>query len=144
MNVTLQTASVEETVALAKRFAHCLKAGDVIAYRGNLGAGKTAFTRGLAQGLHCKGEVCSPTFALVHEYPGEIPLYHFDMYRIADSDDLYATGYDDYLESGGILAIEWSENIEDVLPEKTIYITITTTGEDSRTIEISSERELAF
>lgn len=131
-------------MSLAKRFAASLQRGDVIAYRGSLGAGKTAFTRGLAEGLHCTGEVCSPTFALVHEYPGDITLYHFDMYRIADSDDLYATGYDDYLESGGILAIEWSENIEDVLPEDAIFITITTEGENARKIEIDSERELSF
>ena len=105
-----------------------------MAYRGDLGAGKTAFTRGLAAGLGCEGEVCSPTFALVHEYPGKITLYHFDMYRIMDTEDLYATGYDDYLESGGILAIEWSENIEDAWPVHTIFVTITADGPESRTI----------
>lgn len=148
MNYCFQTASAEETVALAKRFSKNLRRGDVVAYRGGLGAGKTAFTRGLADGLHCKGEVCSPTFALVHEYPsaisGGVTLYHFDMYRISDSDDLYATGYDDYLSGGGILAIEWSENIEDVLPENTITVTITVIGENNRSIEIDSERELSF
>ena len=142
MKTVYQSACVADTLAIAERFAKCLKAGDVVAYRGDLGAGKTAFTRGLAKGLGCKGEVCSPTFALVHEYPGEITLYHFDMYRIADTEDLYATGYDDYLESGGILAIEWSENIEDALPEHTIFVTITATGLESRTIEFDSEREL--
>lgn len=144
MNQIFYTSSVEETMILAEKFASCLKRGDVIAYRGDLGAGKTAFTRGLAKGLHCKGEVCSPTFALVHEYPGEITLYHFDMYRISGSEDLYATGYDDYLESGGILAIEWSENIEDVLPQETVFITISVLGEHERRIEIDSERELSF
>ena len=144
MNMIFHTASADETVALAEKFAKSLRRGDVVAYRGDLGAGKTAFTRGLARGLHCTGEVCSPTFALVHEYPGEIPLYHFDMYRIADADDLYATGYDDYLESGGILAIEWSENVEDVLPEDAIIVSITAEGENARRIEICSERELSF
>lgn len=138
------SSCVEDTLALAKRFATVLQRGDVVAYRGDLGAGKTAFTRGLAEGLGCSGEVCSPTFALVHEYPGSITLYHFDMYRIMDTEDLYATGYDDYLESDGILAIEWSENIEDALPEGTIFVTITATGPESRWIEIESERELIF
>ncbi len=135
-------------MALAQTLADQLVKGDVIAYRGDLGAGKTAFTRGLAKGLGCKGEVCSPTFALVHEYPGTPPknltLYHFDMYRIASSDDLYATGYDDYLESGGVMAIEWSENVEDVLPEDSILVTISSLGEDARSIEIDTKREFSF
>ncbi len=142
------TASVSETLSLAESLAAQLRLGDVIAYRGDLGAGKTAFTRGLAKGLGCKGEVCSPTFALVHEYPGTAPknltLYHFDMYRITSSEDLYATGYDDYLESGGVLAIEWSENVADVLPEDAITITISTLEENKRQIEIDSKRELSF
>lgn len=144
MKTICHSASVDETLALAMRFAKNLRSGDVVAYRGDLGAGKTAFTRGLAAGLGCEGEVCSPTFALVHEYPGKITLYHFDMYRIMDTEDLYATGYDDYLESGGILAIEWSENIEDALPEHTIFVTITADGPESRTIEFDSERELTL
>ena len=106
MKTICHSASVDETLALAMRFAKNLRSGDVVAYRGDLGAGKTAFTRGLAAGLGCEGEVCSPTFALVHEYPGKITLYHFDMYRIMDTEDLYATGYDDYLESG----VFWRSN----------------------------------
>ncbi len=142
------TSCVNETLSLAEQLAANLRAGDVIAYRGDLGAGKTAFTRGLAKGLGCRGEVCSPTFALVHEYPKTAPrnltLYHFDMYRISSADDLYATGYDDYLESGGVLAIEWSENVEEVLPEDAIIITISRLGENEREIEIETERELSF
>ncbi len=139
--------SEKETRQIAAAFAKTLCAGDIVAYRGGLGAGKTVFTRGLAEGLHCKGEVSSPTFALVHEYPSAADgptLYHFDMYRIVDADELYATGFYDYMEQGGILAIEWSENIQEELPQKTIYVTLTATGEQSRRITFVSERELIF
>ena len=138
------SASPLETEQLGTALAAELKPGMVVAFFGDMGSGKTVFTRGLAKGLHCTEHVSSPTFALVHEYPGKITLYHFDMYRIMDTEDLYATGYDDYLESGGILAIEWSENIEDALPEHTIFVTITADGPESRTIEFDSERELTL
>lgn len=132
------SGSVLETEAIAKEFAKELNAGDVIAYRGGLGAGKTAFTRGLAVGLCLDAEVSSPTFALVHEYTGkELTLYHFDMYRINDFNDLYSTGYFDYLDLNQILAIEWSENIDGILEEKTIYIDIQTIDENTRKITIS-------
>lgn len=132
------SGSVLETEAIAKEFAKELNAGDVIAYRGGLGAGKTAFTRGLAVGLCLDAEVSSPTFALVHEYVGkELTLYHFDMYRINDFNDLYSTGYFDYLDLNQILAIEWSENIDGILEEKTIYIDIQTIDENTRKITIS-------
>lgn len=116
-----------------------LKAGDVVALFGDLGAGKTAFTRGLARGMGFDGEVSSPTFALVHEYPGSIPLYHFDMYRISTWDDLYSTGFFDYLESGGVLVIEWSENIESCLPENSIRVYITKNDNENERI-ITLER----
>ncbi len=129
--------SVAETENIAKNFAKELKAGDVIAYKGNLGAGKTAFTRGLAEGLGLDCEVSSPTFALVHEYSGkDITLYHFDMYRINDFSDLYSTGYFDYLDLNQILAIEWSENIEGILEENTIFVDIQTIDENTRKINI--------
>lgn len=129
--------SVAETENIAKNFAKELKPGDVIAYKGNLGAGKTAFTRGLALGLGLNAEVSSPTFALVHEYQGkDITLYHFDMYRINDFDDLYSTGYFDYLDLNQILAIEWSENIEGILEEDTIFVDIKTIDENTRKISI--------
>ncbi|MFZ2539238.1 MAG: tRNA (adenosine(37)-N6)-threonylcarbamoyltransferase complex ATPase subunit type 1 TsaE [Oscillospiraceae bacterium] len=131
------SGSVEETENIAKEFAKELKAGDVIAYKGNLGAGKTAFTRGLAKGLGLDCEVSSPTFALVHEYRGkDITLYHFDMYRINDFNDLYSTGYFDYLDLNQILAIEWSENIEGILEENTIFVDIQTIDENTRKITI--------
>ena len=113
--------SVEETEAFAQQLAPSLHSGDVLAYRGPMGAGKTAFTRGLARGLGLEDPVSSPTFALVHQYgSGAKALYHFDMYRVESFDDLYSTGFFDYLDFGGILAIEWSEHIENALPPETI------------------------
>ena len=119
MDLTVCTRSVEETEQLAASFARTLRRGDVLALYGGLGAGKTAFVRGLAKGLHAVSEVSSPTFALVHEYDADLPIYHFDMYRIRSMDDLYSTGFFDYLESGGVLVIEWSENIRSYLPPNT-------------------------
>lgn len=131
------THSTAETEEYAASLAARLSPGDVLAFRGGMGAGKTAFVRGLAKGLSCTGEVSSPTFALVHEYTGKIPLYHFDMYRITGFEDLYSTGYFDYLDAGGILAVEWSENIESALEEGTITIDIQTLDENIRKITIS-------
>ena len=113
------TNSAQETEAFAARFAKTLRGPVVVAFFGGLGMGKTAFTRGLAKGLGITQEVSSPTFALVHEYHGDRnTLYHFDMYRVESWDDLYATGFFDFYETGGILAVEWSENIENALPER--------------------------
>lgn len=136
------THSVEETIQTAEKFAENLKAGDVIAYRGGLGAGKTTFTRGLAKGLGLGDVVTSPTFAIVNEYRGEkLTLYHFDMYRIENSDDLESTGYYDYPLEESIFAVEWSENIADVLPENTIYIDIRSIDENTREITVKGGEE---
>ena len=131
--------STEETEQIAAEFASTLKSGDVIAYRGPMGAGKTAFTRGLCRGLGLSDHVSSPTFALVHQYGnGDRALYHFDMYRVETFDDLYSTGFFDYLDYGGIMAIEWSENIEAVLPDNanTVEICKVDTDPDLREILI--------
>lgn len=130
--------STAETEKYAEKLAQTLKSGDVIAYFGGMGMGKTAFTRGLAKGLGCTGEVASPTFSLVNEYAGELPLYHFDMYRVNTYEDLYTTGFFDYLEQKGVLAVEWSENIEEALPQEYIKITISRISDNER--EISVER----
>ena len=115
----------------------------MIAYRGDLGAGKTAFTRGLAKGLGCTDMVTSPTYTIVNEYlGGRLPLFHFDMYRLASSDDLWDIGWEDYLERGGVCAVEWSENVDDAM-ENAIFITIHKTGEESRRIEIEGGENLA-
>lgn len=133
---------MEETIQTAEKFAENLKAGDVIAYRGGLGAGKTTFTRGLAKGLGLGDVVTSPTFAIVNEYRGEkLTLYHFDMYRIENSDDLESTGYYDYPLEESIFAVEWSENIADVLPENTIYIDIRSIDENTREITVKGGEE---
>ena len=135
------THSAAETENFAADFARTLRPGDVIAYVGGLGAGKTAFTRGLAKTLAPDAEVSSPTFALVNDYGGEILFWHFDMYRISSMEDLYSTGFFDYLEMGGILAVEWSENIPDALPEGTIYIRLRPIGETDREILIGESVE---
>lgn len=110
------TRSAGETEALGARLAAVLQPGDVIAYRGDLGAGKTAFTRGLARGLGIAGPVTSPTYTLVNEYPdGRLPLFHFDMYRLCDTEELFELGWEDYLARGGVCAVEWSETVWDAL-----------------------------
>ena len=118
------TNSPNETEALAERIAAGLHGGEVIAFTGGMGAGKTAFTRGLAVGLGAGDVASSPTFAIVNEYEGRMTLEHFDMYRVETWDDLYSTGFFDYLDTDRVLAIEWSENIEGALPEDTIYVDI--------------------
>ncbi len=119
---TFVTKSENETVILGERLAKTLKKGTVVAFYGGLGMGKTAFTRGLAIGLGAERSVSSPTFAIVNDYGGEPHLYHFDMYRVESWDDLYSSGFFDYYESGGVLAVEWSENIENALPENTVRV----------------------
>jgi len=132
--------SEAETEVFAERFAARLKAGDVLALFGDLGAGKTAFCRGLARGLGITQRVTSPTFTIVNEYGTEspLPLFHFDMYRLGGSDDLFELGFDDYLERGGIVLIEWSERIADALPEGAIVIRITREGDNERRIEVEN------
>ena len=130
------THSPEETIKLGKEIGSKLKGGDIIAFVGGLGAGKTTFTRGLAIGMGLGDEVTSPTFALVNEYRGEINLYHFDMYRIMNAESLETTGFYDYMSDDNVLAIEWSENIKDCLDRNTIYITINRIDDDTREIII--------
>lgn len=130
------THSPEETITFGKEIGSKLKGGDVIAFVGGLGAGKTTFTRGLAIGMGLGDEVTSPTFALVNEYKGKINLYHFDMYRIMNAESLETTGFYDYLSDDNVLAIEWSENIKDCLDKNTIYITINRIDDDTREIII--------
>lgn len=140
--VEYRTNSPEETEMLGERLAGLLHGGEVLAFYGGMGMGKTAFTRGLARGLGVTEGVSSPTFALVHEYSGNIPLYHFDMFRVSGWDDLYSTGFFDYLETDAVLAIEWSENIEGALPEGTIRIEICEGDtENQRVIRISGLNE---
>ncbi len=135
------TNSPEETEKLAAKLASTLCGTEVIAMFGGLGAGKTAFTRGLASGLGIEDRVSSPTFALVNEYSGSFRVYHFDMYRVSGWDDLYSTGFFDY-EGSGIMVIEWSENIESYLPEDRIEIRIKVLSENTREILIEGAKEI--
>lgn len=133
------STSVEQTEKFASELASLLKPGDVLAMKGDLGAGKTAFVRGFADGLKVYGEVASPTYSIVNEYTGSPSLYHFDMYRITDMDELYTTGFFDYLEQDGICVIEWSENIEWALPENTTTVEILKLSENERKITINGD-----
>ena len=137
------TNSPEETEKVGQRLGSVLQPGTILAYEGDLGAGKTAFTRGLARGLGATEPVTSPTYTIVNEYlSGRLPLFHFDMYRLASSDDLWDIGWEDYLERGGVCAVEWSENVRDAM-EDAIVVRIEKTGEDSRCITIEGGDYLA-
>ena len=133
----ITTHSADETQALGQALARRLAPGDVIAYFGDLGAGKTAFTRGLAQGLGITDPVTSPTYTIVNEYlSGRIPLFHFDMYRLSSSDELFDIGWEDYLSRGGVCAVEWSENVEDALQDA-IRVTIEKDADEPDTRHIT-------
>ena len=134
--------STQETEQFGEEVAKTLRGGDVLAFTGSLGMGKTAFTRGLARGLGCRGRVTSPTFTIVNEYDGKTPLFHFDMYRLGSSDELFDIGWDDYLARGGVCAVEWSERVSDALPDDTIYVDIARGEEDenTRTITVTGGR----
>ena len=121
----IQTHSPEETEAVGRKLAAQLQPGDVLAYYGDLGAGKTAFTRGLAAGLGVTEPVTSPTYTIVNEYlSGRLPLFHFDMYRLGSADELFDIGWEDYLARGGVCAVEWSKNVAEALPEDTVWVDI--------------------
>ena len=135
--------SPQQTEEVGEKLAKALKPGAVIAYKGDLGAGKTAFTRGLARGLGAAEQVTSPTYTIVNEYlSGRMPLFHFDMYRLSCSDDLFDIGWEDYLERNGVCAVEWSENVADAL-ENPIVVEISKTGDESRTITITGGTDYA-
>lgn len=123
--LTYYSNSLNDTQKFAEDFAAKLKVGDVLCMYGDLGAGKTAFVQGLAKGLFVTDYVNSPTFTIVNEYEGKIPLYHFDVYRISDSFEMYDIGFDEYIDGDGICVIEWAELIEDILPLQYYKITIT-------------------
>ena len=147
MPMQFHTHSEAETEALAERLAPQLRPGTVIAFTGDLGAGKTAFTRGLARGLGIRDRVSSPTYTIVNEYEGDIPLFHFDMYRLGSPEELFDIGWEDYLDRGGVCAVEWSERVREVL-EDAIFVTIrmSAAGPDCReiTVEGGSHADLSL
>jgi len=138
------TNSEADTRALGRRLGEKLGPGAVVAFTGDLGAGKTAFTRGLAEGLGVAGRVTSPTFTIVNEYEGgKLPLFHFDLYRLGSAEELFEIGWEDYLSRGGVCAVEWSENAGDALEDGAIRVDIRRgDGEDRRKIEITGGPEL--
>ncbi len=140
MEMKFESKNTEQTIRFAEKIGKLLKKGDVIAYTGGLGAGKTTFTRGLALGLGLEDSVCSPTFSIVNEYRGEnLTLYHFDMYRIMGAEALETTGFYDYPLEESVFAVEWSENISDELPDDTIYIDIKRVDDETRLITIKGD-----
>ena len=142
--MTFKANGPQETIDFAKKIGKLLKKGDVIAYTGGLGAGKTTFTRGLAIGMGLGDNVTSPTFSLVNEYHGDnISLYHFDMYRIMGADELETTGFYDYPLDDSVFAIEWSENISEELPENTVYINIERIDDETRIITVKGDERFA-
>ena len=137
------THSPTETEQIGFLLGQSLTAGAVVAYRGDLGAGKTAFTRGLARGLGCTEAVTSPTYTIVNEYlSGRLPLFHFDMYRLRSAEDLWGIGWDDYLDRGGVCAVEWSENVAEAM-EDPILVTIEKLGDEDRKITIERSEDNA-
>lgn len=146
MDIKILSCSPDETINTGRKIGEILKSGDVIAYTGDLGAGKTTLTRGIALGMGLDDEVCSPTFSLVNEYRGKnITLYHFDMYRIMSEEALESTGFYDYLDDrNSVIVIEWSENISEFLPNSTIFIGIEKISEDKREIVVKGDNRFAF
>jgi tRNA threonylcarbamoyladenosine biosynthesis protein TsaE len=144
--MTISSNSERETENVGATLGKTLKPGDIVALFGGLGAGKTAFTRGIARGLGITSRVTSPTFTVVNEYVGTgtdaLPLFHFDMYRLASGEELFELGWDDYQSRGGVCVVEWSENIADYLPPDAIRVTLRVTGEFSREIEIENSDNL--
>lgn len=132
----VKTNSEAETEALGERLAKCLRAGAVVALYGDLGAGKTAFVRGMARGLDIRESVSSPTFTIVNEYAGDPALFHFDMYRLKNAEELYGIGWEDYLDRNGICVTEWSERIEEALPEDAVRVTISRLSDSERSIRV--------
>jgi len=133
------TNNENETIIEGEKLGRALGPGAVVALFGGLGAGKTAFTRGLAAGLGISMNVSSPTFTIVNEYPGITPLFHFDMYRLDSEDELFDIGWDDYHGRGGVCAVEWSEKVPGAFPPETIVVKLENLGGDSRRLEIASE-----
>ena len=135
------THSPEETEALGEALGRRLRGGEIVAYYGDLGAGKTAFTRGLARGLDISSRVTSPTYTIVNEYlGGRLPLFHFDMYRLSSADDLFDIGREDYLLRGGVCAVEWSENVQEAL-ESALTVRIEKRSDETREITIEGNTD---
>lgn len=140
----IKTCSADETMLVGKVLGELLNSGDIVCLTGDLGTGKTAFTNGIARALGIEDYITSPTFTIVNEYKTEIPLYHFDVYRIADPDEMYDIGFEEYLYGDGVVVIEWAELIKDILPKELIWVKIDkelNSGLDARVIGIDFQGE---
>jgi len=135
--MVITTNNESETINEGEKLGHTLKPGAVVALYGELGAGKTAFTKGIAAGLGIGMNVTSPTFTIVNEYPGKTPIFHFDMYRLESEAELFDIGWDDSLERGGVCVVEWSEKVPGAFDMDTIKVKLISTGESSRSLEIT-------
>lgn len=138
----IKTYSTEETIALGERLGKCLEKGDVVTLNGDLGAGKTHFTKGIAKGLNVDDYITSPTFTIVNEHEGRVPLYHFDVYRIDDIYEMYEIGFEEYLYGEGVCIVEWSDKVKDMLPKDTIDIIISVIDDNTREFKIISKKDL--
>jgi tRNA threonylcarbamoyladenosine biosynthesis protein TsaE len=138
------TKSEQETYKIGRLIGERLKEGDIIALNGDLGAGKTHFTKGVAEGLGVEDYITSPTFTIVNEYEGRLPLYHFDVYRIEDINEMYEIGFDEYLFGRGVCVIEWANIVKELLPKNTISIYIRKIDDNSREIEINHDDRFEF
>lgn len=139
-NMEIITNSESETMEVGKTIGKNLKSMDIISLNGDLGAGKTHFTKGIADGLCINDYITSPTFTIVNEYEGRIPLYHFDVYRIGDIEEMYEIGFEEYLYKGGVCIIEWGDIVKEMLPTETININIKVLDENKRKIIIDTDR----
>ncbi len=138
---SVMTDSDEETLLAGEEFSRTLKEGDVVALNGDLGAGKTVFVKGIAKGLHVEDIVTSPTFTILREYKGLLPLYHFDVYRISDPDEMFDIGFSEYLDGSGVSVVEWAEKVKELLPKRRIEVLIKKIGNNKREIIIHDDNE---
>jgi tRNA threonylcarbamoyladenosine biosynthesis protein TsaE len=141
MKITITTHNAEQTIDIGRRFGELLEAGSIVALEGDLGAGKTTITKGIGLGLAVATEVHSPTFTLVHIYPGRLPLYHIDLYRLASEDDVETLGVEDYLFGDGVTVIEWAERMGSLMPKDRIGVTLRMLGDEDREIEFATESD---
>jgi len=138
VNEVVITRSTDETRALGERLGRTLAAGDTVAIVGELGAGKTAFVQGLARGLGITSTISSPTFTIVKEHDGRVPLFHVDFYRVEHAAELANIGFDDYFERGGVVAVEWADRFWEALPRRRVDVRIELVGADERRVQIES------
>jgi tRNA threonylcarbamoyladenosine biosynthesis protein TsaE len=137
VTLVVDSATHAETQALGERLGRALVAGDVVALVGELGAGKTSFVQGLARGLGITGRVASPSFTIVNEHAGRVPLYHVDFYRLEDADELANIGFEEYFSLGGVVVVEWADRFPRALPAERLDVRIEITGEGTRRLHVS-------